>query len=234
MHSNKDRESKSKKIEAILCHHLDNEVSGFKLLDLGTGSGLIGDYFSADNDVYYADVEDLRENKTRGKFIYIVDHEVDYPNESFDIIISNMVIEHTSNQPKHLENIYRLLKPGGICYLGAPNKYFPIEPHYLFPFVHYLPTRTESALMRWIAKFVTLRYPVEDIYLPTKTKLVRMLRSYFTWHEYTPDILRQPEKFNLNFRMFRNWNRKLLVLLSAFSPTNIYVLSKKDSKHLSS
>ncbi len=42
------------------------------------------------------------------------------PN-SFDVVISNDVLEHLTNPGNALKNIYRVLKKGGIFYINCPN-----------------------------------------------------------------------------------------------------------------
>lgn len=42
-------------------------------------------------------------------------------SESVDLTISNQVIEHIGSPDLHLEEIWRVLKPGGMLILGTPN-----------------------------------------------------------------------------------------------------------------
>lgn len=43
------------------------------------------------------------------------------PNKSFDVIVSNQVIEHIVNMDLFISEIYRLLKPGGYCVISTEN-----------------------------------------------------------------------------------------------------------------
>ncbi|MDN4166398.1 methyltransferase domain-containing protein [Cytophagales bacterium LB-30] len=45
----------------------------------------------------------------------------DYPEASFDTIVSFQVIEHIENDALFLKEIYRLLKPGGKALISTPN-----------------------------------------------------------------------------------------------------------------
>ena len=62
----------------------------------------------------------------------------EYPDNSFDLVFSNSVIEHlysTENQKLMAKEVRRV---GKNYYIQTPNKYFFIEPHYLLPFFQFL------------------------------------------------------------------------------------------------
>jgi 2-polyprenyl-3-methyl-5-hydroxy-6-metoxy-1,4-benzoquinol methylase len=46
---------------------------------------------------------------------------LDYPDESFDVVYLNHVLEHTFSPRRALAGIWRVLKPGGQVVLGVPN-----------------------------------------------------------------------------------------------------------------
>jgi hypothetical protein len=54
-------------------------------------------------------------------------------DQSFDIVFSNSVIEQ---QEKMANEVARV---GKSYFIQTPNKYFPIEPHWLFPLFQFLP-----------------------------------------------------------------------------------------------
>lgn len=52
-----------------------------------------------------------------------------YADGTFDFIYSTTVIEHVDDVDACLSEMARVLRPGGMIYLDAPNYVFPFEPH---------------------------------------------------------------------------------------------------------
>ena len=74
-----------------------------------------------------------------------------HADQSFDIAYSNSVIEHLTtweNQKKFAAEIRRV---GRQVYVQTPNRWFPIEPHYVTLFVHFLPRALAKKLLPWIS-----------------------------------------------------------------------------------
>jgi len=44
-----------------------------------------------------------------------------FPDNSFDLIVSNENFEHLPNQATHAGELARLLRPGGLCFIATPN-----------------------------------------------------------------------------------------------------------------
>ncbi len=64
---------------------------------------------------------------------------LDFDDQSFDIVFSNSVIEHLytfEQQQKMAAEVQRVCKQ---YFIQTPNYWFPIEPHWVFPFFQYLP-----------------------------------------------------------------------------------------------
>lgn len=63
-----------------------------------------------------------------------------YPTHAFDVVFSNSVIEHLgpdfADQKKMADEIRRV---GKRYFVQTPNRYFPIEPHFLTPGFQFLP-----------------------------------------------------------------------------------------------
>jgi SAM-dependent methyltransferase len=71
------------------------------------------------------------------------------PSATFDLILSHEVIEHVQNDRSAIQEMVRVLKPGGRAVIFCPNRGYPFETHgiylknrYYFGnklFVNYLP-----------------------------------------------------------------------------------------------
>jgi hypothetical protein len=116
-----------------------------------------------------------------------------YRNASFDVVFSNSVIEHVGdyeNQRLMANEIRRVAKR---YFVQTPNKRFPLEPHFLFPFFQYLPLGTRAWLVnrfdvgwyRRIPDRISARAEVESIQLLTRKRFAGLF----------PDATITDEKF---------------------------------------
>lgn len=78
-----------------------------------------------------------------------------YPDNTFDVVVLNEVIEHVTDDQKTIAECLRVLQPGGKVVIFAPNRRYFFETHgiylgkrYIFrliPFVNWLPDRLRQA-----------------------------------------------------------------------------------------
>lgn len=106
----------------------------FKLLDAGCGIGsnlssIVKKYPDAEIigiDNYKPDLE-IAKNFFLNKAIFILGDCLDTKliSKSFDVVLSNQVIEHVTRYDEYLHEIKRVLKPKGLLILSTPNFHNP-------------------------------------------------------------------------------------------------------------
>ncbi|UJP66992.1 methyltransferase domain-containing protein [Mongoliitalea daihaiensis] len=88
-------------------------------------------------------------------------HMPEFDEDSFDLVFSNSVIEHLYTWENQVKMAHECMRVGKFFFIQTPNKYFPVEAHYVLPFVQFLPkswtftvlTKTKlSRGMRWTTR----------------------------------------------------------------------------------
>lgn len=130
-----------------------------RMLEIGTGSGGISHYFGTSGEFGWVvdaiDVEDVRMVSDGFRFTRVASVELPFCDASFDVVVSNHVIEHvgaSDQQLRHLSEIARVLRPDGIAYLAVPNRWMLVEPHYRLPLLSWLPTALADRYVRLAGK----------------------------------------------------------------------------------
>jgi len=219
------RNQKAKKIEAVLSDFIkQSTLTDLSILDIGCGNGEIISYFKKNNNkTYSVDVLDQRSKKAMIDVYKIVDSaELPFESEFFDVIISNHVVEHISDQNIHMQEIYRCLKKNGVCYYATPNRNFLVEPHHKIPFIHYFGHRFFHGFLKLMKQYE------ENIYLLSYGEMITSFaRNRFEYYEYTAEIIKYQEKYHLEPNLFRVIPMNVLKKIQCFIPTNIFTLIKK-------
>src|SRR6202007_1225101 len=69
-----------------------------------------------------------------------------FGDRAFDVVFSNSVIEHVTPLKEQVRFAGEIQRTGRRYFVQTPNRWFPIEPHYLFPLFQFFPT----VLQRWL------------------------------------------------------------------------------------
>ncbi|MEK7526487.1 MAG: class I SAM-dependent methyltransferase [Patescibacteria group bacterium] len=140
-------------------HSLGN-IDELRVLDVGCGSG----EYSIEMAKFVSKVvgvepftpayqKAIQNQKDKKNLLFVNSKIEDFKSrEKFDLIMSITTIEHMPEAKKSFNRIFELLKPGGVLYLTAPNKWWPIEQHYLLPFLGWLPLVLANRYMQIFGK----------------------------------------------------------------------------------
>ena len=216
MYDSKSRIDKAKKIRSVLEHYLGKKnLDELRVMDIGCSTGIIDDYLSnffkslTGIDIDNKAIEYSKRNfeKTNLKFEIGDGLNLKFNDNSFDLVICTQTYEHVSSSKKLFSEIYRVLKKGGICYLTAMNKLWPLEPHYKIPFLSWLPKRIVPFYLESPKTYWQLRKEVSKFHLT----------------DYTEKILTNPKKFNYNIVRLPEI---IANNLKFFTPSFVWILEK--------
>jgi len=112
------------------------------------------------------------------------------PDDSVELVVCNHVYEHVPDAAALLQEIWRVLRPGAVCYLGAASRLTPVEPHYKLPFLSWLPKVLAHRYMRWTGRG-------DRYYENLRTWWgIRALVKPFEVTDYTLRVIADPDRYH--------------------------------------
>ena len=103
-----------------------------------------------------------------------------FRDRSFDIVFSNSVIEHISTPEDQRRFADEVRRTGRAYWVQTPDRRFPIEPHLVTPFLHWLPKGLRVAIARRFTVWSLLERPSPDrweFYIRHCSEEVRLLNA---------------------------------------------------------
>lgn len=85
-----------------------------------------------------------------------------FADQSFDIVFSNSVIEHVGDWESQQQFAAEIARVGRAYWVQTPNRGFPVEPHLMTPFLHYLPLAWQSRIARRFTVWALIERPSAD------------------------------------------------------------------------
>jgi len=229
------RKPKAEKIRRLIPIP-DNGQATLRLLEVGTGSGAIAQFFSdlasLHFDVWAVDVEDQRIVTEGYQFRLYDGQKLPFDDDLFDVVISNHVIEHVGNraqQASHISELCRVLRPGGYIYLATPSRWQVIEPHFSLPFLSWIPRRWRDRYVRFAGKGE--KYDC-DLLRPRELQQLLSVSglSYKNLNiQAFIELITLEHPKGMLVRVASRMPRTWLERLHSFSPTMIYLLHKSHS-----
>lgn len=150
---------------------------GERILDVGAGAGAALERFNTTNEIVAVDLEPLESEwmAAPNVTVQVADAtRLPFADGEFPLAFSSSVIEHI---PKHLQPAFanEIRRVGRRYFVQTPNRWFPIEPHYQFPFFQFLPDRVQ----RWLNSRFTLGWRERGSWEEANLLSARDLRRLF-------------------------------------------------------
>jgi Methyltransferase domain len=101
-----------------------------------------------------------------------------FRDRAFDIVFSNSVIEHIATLQDQQRFADEVRRTGRAYWVQTPDRRFPIEPHLVTPFLHWLPKRARVAIARRFTFWSLMERPSRDrweFYIRHCSEEVRLL-----------------------------------------------------------
>ncbi len=214
------------------------DLKGKKVLDVGCGTGSYGlgflkrgaDYFGIDIDA--EKIKKARKNINSGIFKVSSSENIPFPDESFDLIFLNEVLEHVENDEETIIECLRVLKNKGRIVVFAPNRFFPFETHgvylgrkYVFgniPLINYLPLRVRNFFCPHVRIYTPSR--LKEIF---PEKEVSFLRTDFVF----PAFDRIERKVPFLGRFFKKITPVFEKSFLKFFGISIFLIVQKNEKN---
>jgi ubiquinone/menaquinone biosynthesis C-methylase UbiE len=161
LHSKVSKQRKANTMVKILSdHHGERSLSDMSLLDVGASTGYIDYHLSkvfrvvTGIDIDHSAIAYAKANFRDKNLHYSVGDamSLELSNSTVDVVICSQVYEHVPDASKMMAEIYRVLKPGGVCYFAATNRLSIEEHHYHLPFLSVIPRPLGHVYLRLAGK----------------------------------------------------------------------------------
>jgi SAM-dependent methyltransferase len=165
-------------------------------LDVGCQAGALTDALSQTSSFQWSGIDPTIREATvspRGNSLLpATAAKIPFDDGHFDVALFANVFEHVvpEERQQSLNEIFRVLRPGGVVVGQLPNPYFPIESHSRLPFMGWLPVSWQKVYWRlapvpWEHDF----YVVTMRHLRRTAEAAGFVTRYVRNFNYPPEVI---------------------------------------------
>jgi len=232
------RLEKAAKVVAVLSDYFGDRTNQVTAVDIGCSTGIMTRHFAGafgcviglDND-HVGVMHGRRLAEQAGisprKLQFLAGDGCHMPlaNNAVDAVICNQVYEHVDDQPELMNEIYRILKPGGACYFGIGTRHVLVEGHYKLPFLSWVPQSVAHVYMKLAGQ--NAKY---DVRLLSYRNLKKLAKK-FGVVDYTIDVIKHGDRYcdysrGRLRRFVALWPSWLLRAILPVIPVHVWALVK--------
>ena len=190
------RTRKAQKVRALIDDFVGQELKEMKCVDIGCSIGVIsavlaesfGSVIGIDLD--YPSIQWAQKNSKRSNASFFIGDgmQAPFPTEMFEVVVCAQCYEHVEDPISLSKEVYRLLKPGGVCIFSGPNRLALVEDHYGLPFLSWLPRSLADVYIR-----LANRGNSYEVHPLTYWALKKLWKN-FQIQDCTLSMLREPRK----------------------------------------
>jgi len=203
-----------------------------RVLENGCGVGIYLEHLAPHaGSIIGLEYEPGRAQQAQNRVPYVIiaaGEELPFEPLAFDTILSHEVLEHVKDDRSSVEEMVRVLKPGGVILVFVPNRGYPFETHGVYwngryhfgniPLINYLPSRWRNHLAPHVRTYST-----GDLERLFKQLPVKVLQQQIIFGAYDNIISRFPTLGHL-MRFFLHWMET--TPLKIFGLSHFWVVQK--------
>jgi 2-polyprenyl-3-methyl-5-hydroxy-6-metoxy-1,4-benzoquinol methylase len=190
------RERKARKVLSIL-EDAAGGLAGKNLLDIGCSAGIMTRCFaSAFGQVVGTDIDlpalaaaSSADAERQVLWAAADSQRLPFGDGAFDVVNCTHIYEHVPDAASLMAEIFRVLRPGGICFFSAGNRLSYMEPHYRLPLLSVVPKFVAHRYLRLLGRG-SHYYETHLTYWG-----LRRLVSRFALDDYTVRVVADPQRY---------------------------------------
>ena len=168
-----------------------------RVLDLG-GYAYYWSFFESLPRLTIVNLEPPAAPDPRFDWVIADGRRLPFRDSAFDVTFSNSVVEHIPGHDNRRAYAREAARVADGYYVQTPYRWFPVEPHLMTPFIHYLPKRLQRPFLRNFTVWGILQRPtpegcddlLRDITLLTTAELRSLFPDAQVWKERALGMLK--------------------------------------------